>query len=168
MTFNKAGSICVFILVRLSLPLKNCLGIWAEQIYRQANTSSPSMLAEEKHQLHPARPPSKASQGHKSAAAGSPQTSPEILSTHQTPEAGQRSPWCPCKSAFKITPLGLDGPSYVLKTLIPNWEFPKTFLRSAAPSEAIEMPFATLRKVRKGMFKVYIFLATSIAPDFSA
>ena len=28
-TFNQADSICVIILVRLSLPLKNCLGIWA-------------------------------------------------------------------------------------------------------------------------------------------
>lgn len=44
-TFNQAGSICVFTLVRSSLPLKNHLGIWAEQIYRQANTSSPQHIS---------------------------------------------------------------------------------------------------------------------------
>lgn len=158
-TFRQAGSICVFTSVRFALPLKNRLGIWAEQIYGLANASSPQHMSQRAQPtrvlggLHPrlARainllwqcPPHRGPQGHFMLIGPQGRSKP-LHGVHTTACVTQRHK---------------PGPSVMyLKDLSPISEFPATprgLLLDLRLSHTIHNSEHSLRNVFKSVYVIF-------------
>lgn len=164
MTFNQVDSICVIILVRLSLPLKNCLGIWAWADWQAGkHFLSTAYWLKRKPQLCPGRSACQTGWGPQIHGSSVPTETlaPYMVSPIKPCSNWQHWTWSIFDHVFMASLESCDPHGLISGWLIsPIWDSQDT-LQPAAQSLRLRL-LSTIRnfeKVRERFFKCYaIFL----------